>query len=149
MREVTNIRISTSDHGSMGIWLVDGQFFSYSMEPPWRDNAPNLSCIPPGSYRCVWHRSPKYGWVYLVTGIDGRSFVLVHPGNVGGDITKGYRTHTNGCILLGSRRGGLKIKGRMQRAVLASRTTVRRFFSLMNRESFQLNVVGDAYVGNN
>lgn len=143
MKTVSIIRINTSDHGTVGMLLVDDQFFAYTMEPPWRDNASNLSCIAPGTYLCVWHYSPRYGWVYLVTGVDGRSYILIHPGNYGGDITKGLKTHTNGCVLLGTRRG--RLSG--QRAVLASRMAVRRFFSFMNRETFQLNVIGDVYVG--
>lgn len=101
----------------------------YTMEQPWRDNKPNISCIPVGKYICKWHKSPKYGWVYLVTDVPGRSFILFHPGNVVG--------HTKGCILIGSRFGYL---GNAP-AVLSSRTATRKFFELMNKQDFVLEVL--------
>lgn len=128
------IRFRQSDHGSFGVLLIDGVFFCYTIEPPQRNNLPNFSCIPAGEYKVVWHRSPRYGWVYMVTQVDGRAFVLTHPGNYGGDIKKGFKTHTQGCILLGSRLGVLG----SQRAVLNSRPTVHRFFSKMNKQPFNL-----------
>lgn len=135
---ITLIRTRQTDQGSLGLWVIDNEFFCYTMEPPDRGNRPNLSCIPPGEYEAVWHKSPHFGWVYLVTGVDGRSFILTHSGNYGGDIHKGYKTHTNGCILLGSRIGVLG----HQAAVLNSRPTVRRFFSRMNKQPFRLIVRG-------
>ncbi len=63
----------------------------------------------------------------------------MHPGNVGGDTTQGFRTHTKGCILLGRRRGWLW----GQKAVLSSRPTVMEFMSVMEREDFTLNIVNN------
>jgi len=136
---VTLQRVESSDHGTIGR-LKAPRFSCWTMEPPWRDNARGLSCIPTGDYRCVWHRSPRYGWVYMVTNVPGRSFILVHPGNVGGDKTLGLKTHTLGCILLGARRGKLNINGHRQKAVLVSRPTVREFFTVMAEQDFTLEV---------
>ncbi|MGH9351264.1 MAG: DUF5675 family protein, partial [Terriglobia bacterium] len=33
----------------------------YSIELPWRDNHPDLSCIPPGEYELRRYISPKHG----------------------------------------------------------------------------------------
>jgi hypothetical protein len=132
-------RIDTSDHGTIGV-LSAGDFASYTIEPPWRDNLPNQSCIPEGEYHCVWHHSPRYGWVYLVADVPGRSHILIHPGNLGGDREKGFHTHTLGCVLLGMKRGQLVVDGIRQEAVLVSRPACRNFFEHMEQIPFQLEV---------
>ncbi|MBW2610443.1 MAG: hypothetical protein JRC68_08895 [Deltaproteobacteria bacterium] len=137
---VTLKRIKSTDQGTIGL-LSAGDFCCYTMEPPWRDNRANRSCIPPEEeYHCVWHRSPRYGWVYLVGDVESRSNILIHPGNVGGDREKGLHTHTSGCILLGEKRGQLIIKGKRQEAVFVSRSTCRRFHEHMEQKPFKLEV---------
>lgn len=137
---VTLKRLEGTDQGTIGI-LSAGDFSCYTMEPPWRDNLPNRSCIPPEEkYHCVWHHSPRYGWIYLVGDVKNRSNILIHPGNVGGDRDKGLHTHTLGCILLGEKRGQLIIKGKRQEAVLVSRSTCRRFYEHMEQKTFNLEV---------
>ncbi len=108
--------------------LVAQGFRAYTLEPPWKDNKPNISCIPPGSYECYWHRSPKYGWVYLVSGVPGRSHILIHPGNI--------PQHTRGCLLPGANIGELK----GHPAVLTSRATTRRLFKHLGKQPFLLEV---------
>lgn len=128
-------RYWSDDQGSSGYLIAPG-FFCPTIELPWRDNAPNFSCIPEGVYLCTMRRSPKFGWVYHITGVAGRSWILTHWGNLAGDRTLGYKTHTYGCVLLGSYRG--KVDG--QRAVLLSRPTVRRFIEYMDRQDFELEI---------
>lgn len=111
--------------------MVEGRtdLFLRSLELPWRDNARNISCIPAGTYRCTWHKSPRFGWTYWVRNVPDRSGILFHAGNWAGDTSHGYRTHSWGCILLGRRRGMLK----GQQAVLASRLAVRDFYDACER----------------
>lgn len=130
------IRVSTNDEGTRGI-LVFGDDFVHTLELPWRGNRPNLSCIPAGRYDVSVRTSPKYGDVYHVKNVPGRTYILLHHGNFGGDQTQGLRTHTAGCILLGSRVG--RLYG--QQAVLASRTARRKFETLMDFEPFDLEVI--------
>lgn len=137
---VINQRIESTDQGTVGRWIAPGGFSCFVMEPPWRNNARGLSCIPAGEYVCRWHRSPRYGWVYLVTDTAPRAWILQHPGNFGGDKTLGYKTHTLGCMLLGKQLGRLAGPKGLQRAVLTSRPTVRRFFEHMHQEDFLLHV---------
>ena len=122
------LRDPSSEHGTLGRLLCgDGALDLHVIEPPWRHNRPNRSCIPAGVYRLVPHRSPRYGACYLVRDVPGRSHILVHAGNVGGDVALGLHTHTLGCLLPGLARGRLRVRGRMQRAVLSSRPAVRHF----------------------
>lgn len=145
MNQVQLIRFESSDFGTLGQLKSMGKHLAWTMEPPCRNNLPNKSCIPTGNYRCIWHKSPRYGWVYLVSGVPGRGHILIHPGNLGGDVGKGLITHTKGCILLGARTGWLS----RQRAVLLSRPTVRRFFEALNKDTFNLKITEAPHVGNN
>lgn len=122
------VRDPSTDHGTLGRLVCGaGALALHTIEPPWRDNRPNRSCIPVGSYEVVPHRSPRYGACYLVSGVAGRSHILIHAGNVGGDRDLGWHTHTLGCLLPGLARGRLRVRGRMQAAVLSSRTAVRKW----------------------
>jgi hypothetical protein len=109
-------------------------FNCFTLEPPWKNNRTRVSCIPPGEYIVKIRNSPKYGIIFHVTDVYGRSYILMHWGNYGGDVELGLKTHTAGCILMAKQRGWLQ----QQKAILNSRITVRKFMSLMNNEPFKL-----------
>ncbi len=140
MLNVTLERISTSDHGSVGVVFINGKFFCYSMERPERYNNRNISCIPEGTYTVKWCKSPRYGWCYQVTDVKGRSYILIHPGNYGGDTLLGFRSDTNGCLIFGKRRGTLTYNNKSQIAVLVSRPTIRKFNKIMQKKPFKLTI---------
>ena len=135
-------RDESSDHGTLGCLVADGLPGAVNiMEPPWRDNRRNRSCIPNGAYVVVPHISPRFGRCLLVTGVPERSHILFHSGNVGGDVEMGLKTHTLGCLLPGLRRGHLDVRGRRQRAVLVSRTAMRHILDWAERP-FELIISG-------
>lgn len=140
---VSIIRFAHSDQGTKGILAISGVEFCKTLELPWRDNAPRLSCIPCGQYDVRPRYSPKFGVCYEVQGVPGRKYILIHSGNVAGDTTRGYRSHVEGCILLGKYHGKLG----QQEAVLYSAPTVREFFETMEQKPFKL-LVEDAICGN-
>jgi hypothetical protein len=89
---LTLIRVGSSDKGTFGV-LRDGAIpFAVTLEEPWRDNAPNISCIPAGRYVCARVQSPHFGGTFEVTGVPGRTSILFHKGNTTDD--------THGCILV-------------------------------------------------
>jgi hypothetical protein len=137
MRNVYLFRTLTSDQGTEGILATDG-FFCKTLELPWRNNNRGISCIPAGEYIVKIRQSPRYGQIYWVTNVQGRTWILIHSGNYAGDKTKGFKTHVAGCILLGKKHGFLG----NQRAVLNSRVTVRKFMRFMKNETFKLTIVG-------
>lgn len=112
------IRLEKGDEGTFGVLRLDGQVFCVTLEPPDRGNLRDLSCIPAGRYRCRRVASPRFGDTFEVTGVPGRSHILLHPGNTAAD--------TSGCVLLGREFGDLA--GR--RGVLRSGKTFAR---LMDR----------------
>lgn len=138
MKTVFIIRQMYSDYGTEGmLFCPTTGFMCYTMEPPWRDNRRSLSCIPSGEYIVNIRKSPKYGEIFHVTNVKDRSYILIHSGNVAGDRTKGYKTHSEGCILLGSKRGWLG----KQKAVLNSRGTLVSFMFKMKKEPFKLIII--------
>jgi len=133
--EANLFRLMRSDQGTLGKLFCEG-FVSYTLELPWRDNKKSISCIPEGSYNVKMRISPKYGKVYWVSDVPNRSFILIHSGNFAGDTSKKFKTHVNGCILLGKNRGLLA----GQLAVLNSRITVKRFQNKLQLQPFTLNI---------
>lgn len=143
MTRVKLLRLAHSDQGTQGVLILPDGVFCNTMELPWRDNRPNISCIPCGEYDVEIRQSPRFGSVYQVKDVPGRSYILMHAGNLAGDTRKGYRTHVEGCILLG------KYFGRLagQLAVLSSRPTVRALMERLNGKPFRL-MVEDETCGN-
>ena len=137
MKTVYLLRTRTSDQGTEGTLITDG-FMCKTLELPWRENRQSISCIPSGEYNVVIRKSPKYGSTYWVTKVPNRSYILIHAGNWAGDTKKGFKTHVNGCILLGKKHGFLSD----QRAILNSRVTVRKFRNTMVDKPFLLKILG-------
>ena len=141
MQEARLVRTSSGDHGTMGVLLLPGRDDPlHVIEPPWRDNRRNRSCIPGGRYEVLPHRSPRFGRCLLVAAVPDRSHILFHAGNVAGDVDKGLRTHSQGCLLPGLRRGRLDAGRGLQRAVLASRTAFRHLMDWAGGNPFSLEV---------
>ena len=135
---VNSYRYRSSDQGTFSRWLCDAVGFdSFCIELPWKNNEQSVSCIPAGSYTVIIRKSPKYGYVFHVTAVDGRSWILIHAGNYAGDTKKKYKTHSQGCLLLGQYPGMLA----GQQAILNSRATVKKFQRLMNNQTFKLNII--------
>jgi hypothetical protein len=156
-------RTTYSDAGTVG-YLYRGRIpVCYTLELPWRDNAPGISCIPPGSYRGEYERegtevdteapyqvrhlersaSGKYLDVYHVIDVPGRSGILIHRGNFAGDRTLGMRSDVLGCILPGRRIGRLPVVGGLQLAVIDSFGGLHDLHLVAERQPFHLEVIGD------
>lgn len=136
MRELTLVRVDFSSQGSFGFMIVGSVCF-YTGELPWRNNSVGLSCIPKGSYTCEWTRSPRFGWVYGVLSVPGRSAVLIHAMNFLGDIKRGLKADSRGCIGLGFGLGVMQ----GQRAILNSRLAMQVFHREMVKQPFKLTIL--------
>jgi hypothetical protein len=137
--EVKILRMKRGDQGTEGSVIIQGEFYCYSFELPWRDNQSSISCIPPGKYKCEMRKSPRFGWRYWVKDVPNRSFILIHGGNWAGDVNLGYKSHVNGCILFGRQMGYLQ----GQRAILNSQLQVKLFMNFMQDEPFKLEILED------
>jgi hypothetical protein len=131
MMNLSLLRTENTSDGVFGL-LKAGTYTFVTVEDDWKDNAKGQSCIPAGTYRLrrtVFH---KHGYeAFEVTGVPGRTRILIHPANTEEDI--------EGCIGVGLRRGHLQVRDEddpahplvTKRAVVASQEAFRRFMQEM------------------
>jgi hypothetical protein len=116
-----------------------------TLELPWRDNTPKLSCIPVGTYTLRWKRSPSKGMCYEVLHVPGRGNVLIHSANFAGDVTKGFQSELQGCIAPCTRFGAMRNRARIfQLAGLVSKPATSAFNAWGNAEDILLTITGEA-----
>ena len=102
MSEITLERQEFTDKQIIGSIYIDGDFICYSLERPWIDNKPNISCIPEGIYDLQYHRYKGRLDTYALTGDTvshfpgdkARNLILIHPANRVEEL--------QGCIATGS-----------------------------------------------
>ena len=90
-------RFAYTDMGTFGRITVGGVTL-YTVERPWLDNKPSISCIPEGLYECHprWYNGGGYQAIE-VANVPNRSHILFHVGNNMHD--------SAGCILVNSKLG--------------------------------------------
>lgn len=126
------IRVSSTGEGTFGVLEVGGYPFCVTLENPWMNNAPFVSCIPAGVYNCRRVDSPRFGDTFEVADVEGRSHVVFHEGNTMKD--------THGCILLGKHYGMLEA----EHGILASKITRESFMSTMDGLNEVILTITDA-----
>lgn len=130
-------RMETSDHGTFGQLILPNGRVLFTGELPDRGNQPNVSCIPTGVYGCEYTFSPAFKrMLYLVVPVPGRSGIRIHPANLMGDKSLGFKCQLNGCIALGLKMGWMD----GQKAVLLSAPAVSFLEGAMERGPFELEI---------
>ena len=86
-------------HGTFGVLSIDNSPQCVTLEPSWKNNQQDISCIPEGVYLCREIESPRHGHTYEVTDVEGRTHIVFHVGNTLKD--------TLGCILVGTQFGAI------------------------------------------
>ena len=92
-----NLTISRQHRSAVctsGYLAVNGRVIAYTVELPWRGNAPEISSIPAGSYPAHLRYDHADKWRIELDDVPGRTNVQIHIGNTTADI--------KGCILVGS-----------------------------------------------
>jgi hypothetical protein len=125
-----------NDHGTT-------LFACKTIERPWLDNQPHVSCIPSGTYTIRKRRSPvvertsggefREGWE--VTDVPGRSYIMFHPGN--------WSTNVEGCIAVG-RSFDPSFR---QAMVTSSRDAFRDFMAALSEEDECLLLISQSTLG--
>ncbi len=67
--------------GTNGLLYINCTFIRYTIELPWMENQPRISCIPEGKYLLKKRYSPKFKEHLLIEGVEGRDVILIHPAN--------------------------------------------------------------------
>ena len=86
-------RVAENEDGTFGVLIHNNIPFCLTLEPEWRDNKQNISCIPPKHYTCEKVNSRKFVSTFEIKRGPNRTHVLFHKGNV--------ETDTLGCVILG------------------------------------------------
>lgn len=79
-------RVWSDDTGTFGVLMGPDGPFAVTVELPWRNNEPRVSCIPAGVYTCKAVKSPKHGNTFEVKGVLNRSLILFHKANTIADL---------------------------------------------------------------
>ena len=132
MKQVNLTRYYKDDKVTLGVLTIEGipDPIFYTVERPWLNNEPNISCIPQGTYQCKIHQSPKNGEVYEVQDVSGRTYIQFHIANTADEV--------QGCIGVGNAAGYVGDKKGVRDSVLGFAS----FKHVMEKEPFQLTIRG-------
>lgn len=134
--DVVIYRAEEDDQGTPG-QIIAPAFSCLTLELPYRDNKHEESCIPEGVFDVEWTLSPRLKiYTYEILNVTGRPGIRMHGGNYAGDKSKGFKSDSLGCPLLGRKRGTLL----GQKALLVSQPTVKLFESAMKYQPFRLTI---------
>src|SRR5690606_5751695 len=67
--------------GTNGSITYAGKHICYTIELPWRNNLPRLSCIPEGRYQLHKKRYTKHGEQIGIPAVLIREAILIHAAN--------------------------------------------------------------------
>ena len=68
-------------NGTNGELLLNGDRLSSTIELPWKNNEPKVSCIPEGEYELKKRWSKRFGTHFILLSVPDRSYILLHPAN--------------------------------------------------------------------
>lgn len=130
MRKLTLTRFCVADFGTFGKMSVDGATL-WTVERPWLDNMPNVSCIPEGTYECGPRPFFRGGYDAIeIENVAGRTHILFHTAN--------WPHEVQGCIApnswIGPGSNACPMRG------FDSRTAFNRLMEWMGGERFTLVV---------
>lgn len=77
--------------GVNGVLFFKGSEICKTVELPWLENRPRVSCIPEGTYRLRKRYTPRFSSHFEIMGVPARKYILFHVAN---DAAKELR----GCI---------------------------------------------------
>ena len=121
-------RFAYLESGTVGRVLA-GDWECYSIERPWLNNRPNVSCIPEGDYTCQPFSGNRFKDVVQIMDVPGRTFILFHAAN--------WPHEVEGCIGVGN----YFVSDARNPAVYNSKNTLAEFFDVAGKE-FHLTIKG-------
>lgn len=122
---ITLERFAYHPEGTMGIIKHEGETF-YTIERPWMNNEPYISCIPEGEYKMGWRQSPRFGETWHIKDVPDRTHILIHAGN--------YPVNFHGCVGLGTALMGDRV------AVANSKLAVSAFEKLTKDREWSIQI---------
>lgn len=127
-------RLEYSDKQTLGQGFVfsglEVKLIFATLELAWKNNEPQVSCIPLGKYKVVPRQSEKFKEHFHVLNVPNREAILIHPAN--------YYKELRGCIAVGQSHTDMNADG--YKDLVASRDTMAKLLKLINSE-FELEIV--------
>lgn len=120
-------------HCTAGIVSHQGEQLCVTLELPWLNNQPNISCVVEGVYTLSLHHSPTHGACLAlsaaslgvtIAGPSLRSHCLIHKANAASQL--------QGCIAPGLKFGCLDVGHGMEWAVLQSTAALAELIHLVD-----------------
>lgn len=134
MIDIVLKRFCYHPQGTLGVIDFAGERF-YTVERPWIDNKPYVSCIPTGSYNMRRRESPRFGETWHVLDVEDRTHILIHVANFPSDV--------QGCIGLGTKLMNDRI------AVSNSRAAIKDFEAITRDLDWNLVISNVQYAALN
>lgn len=78
-------------NGTNGQIECQGKVICNTIELPWKNNEPRVSCIPEGKYLLEKRYSKKFKWHIEIMQVKNRGAILFHPAN-------NALKELNGCV---------------------------------------------------
>lgn len=117
--------------GALSIFLgTDKVFECKTIEPPWKNNEPFESCIPPGTYDVYKRYSDTYGEHWHIKNVVDRSLCLMHSGN--------FYFSTDGCVCVGRDYYDINQDGHLD--VTSSKITMKALNNAISAIHFRLTI---------
>lgn len=130
------LRINHGPRQTLGNLLIYDNVYDLfkckTLELPWKNNEPRISCIPVGKYNVIRHKSPKFGDCFWIKNVLLRSEILIHRGN--------FYTDILGCVLVGQAFTDIDGDGLLD--VTYSQKTVNHLLSILPG-MFDIEILGN------
>ena len=124
MQTYTLTRVLYSGRQTEG-YIIVGESQFYTLERPWLDNKPFVSCIPLGTYLVKRDTTGKHQY-YRLQNVPNRSLIEIHAANMCEQL--------EGCIALGYGFSG--------GCLVDSKKACDKFLELVGNEDFYLEIIG-------
>lgn len=124
---------SCQEQGTFGRLYLNGVFFGYTVEQPWNDNKPFVSCIPNGVYQLVAYRSDKYGDTFKFVNHDLGVFASKNERNTTNQRYScmfhwgSFKEDTKGCIAPGEALGAFEDRWMVKSSFKTYKRLCRKF----------------------
>lgn len=123
-------RLYTDENVTLGRFWFEGEVV-YTMELPWKDNKPNVSCIPEGVYTVVKEYSPHFKKdLWELKNVPKRSECKFHSAS--------FVRNLKGCISLGLNKQDIDNDGIID--MKNSRKAMTLFHELV-KETFKVEII--------
>lgn len=117
----------------LGVLMVNGTPWYFTVERPWLNNAPFISCIPAGTYPVRWVDTQtsgnKNGRGIGIEDVPDRWKIRIHAAN--------YARQVQGCVAIGTKRYDTPYT----KAVGASKVALRHFHAMMEGQEGRIHII--------